>query len=164
MDATRDGDGFTQHRFYLGRDLKRAQRLVRRLEVLWEQIEARWEQVVLPRDYDRPVWDENTLAMAKGIIEEAQEVVVSPPKLSPVLNRTNELEEIGIWFANLVRAHAGQNLTLDDPELKEAIARLRATYEEKTEWLKPVSKSSQTLHRGPRRLQGVAARSPSDPA
>ena len=140
----RDG-GYTQHRFYLGRDLKRAQRLVRRLEVLWEQVVARWEQN-LGRKGTRPVWDENTLAMAKGIIEEAQEVVVLPPDMVPGSNRTIDLEMIGIWFTNMVRAFAGQNLTLDAPELKEEIAGVRASFEKKAERLKPVNKSSQTLH------------------
>lgn len=141
---TRDG-GYVQHRFYLGRDLKRAQRIVRRLEVLWDQVVAWWEQDV-GRKGSRPAWDDNTLAMARAIVEEAREVPVRPPQVVHGRDKTLDLEMIGIWFTNMVRAFAGQNLTLDAPELKEEIAGVRASFEEKAERLKPVNKSSQTLH------------------
>src|SRR5579862_3514167 len=109
--------GYTQHRFYLGRDLKRAQRLVRRLEALWDQIEARWEQYPEMRQGERPVWNDYTLAMARGILEEAKEIAVPPPLIVRGANKTIDTEMLGIWFSNMVRDFAGLNLTLDDGQL-----------------------------------------------
>ena len=135
--------GYAQHRFYLGRDLKRAKRIVRRLEVLWEQVVARWEQ---DKGSERPVWDEATLAMAKGIVDEAKEIRVPLPLLMPGCNKTISIDNFAIWLKNLGENFPGLNLTLDDERLRENIANLRATYEEKAERLKPACKSGQTLH------------------
>jgi integrase len=135
--------GYAQHRFYLGRDLKRAKRIVRRLEVLWEQVVARWEQV---KGSERPVWDEATLAMAKGIVDEAKEIRVPLPLLMPGEDKTLSIENFALWLSNLVRDFPGLNLTLDDERLRQNIANLRSTYEEKAGRLQPVYKSGQTLH------------------
>src|SRR5207302_945708 len=138
--------GYVQHRFYLGRDLKRAQRLVHRLEALWDQIEARWEQNPDLRQGERPVWNEYTLAMAKGIVDEAKEIRVPLPLLFPGENKTINVESFGLWFWKLIQDFPGLNLTVDDERLKENLANLRARYEVKAERLEPVCKSGQTLH------------------
>ncbi|HEV3261632.1 MAG TPA: hypothetical protein VG013_32580, partial [Gemmataceae bacterium] len=92
--------GYTQHRFYLGRDKHQAQIACARLEALWANMEARWEK--LP-DAERPVWDETTLAMAKGIIEGDKETPVRPPEIVKGSNKSFDTELLGIWFARLVR-------------------------------------------------------------
>jgi hypothetical protein len=138
--------GYVQHRFYLGRDLKRAQRLVRRLEALWDQIVARWENQAELREGERPVWDEYTLTMAKGIVDETKEIRVPVMPLMPGENKTINVESFGLWFWKLVQDFPGLNLTVDDERLRENFANLRATYEEKAGRLRPVCKSGQTLH------------------
>ncbi len=55
-------DRRVQHRFLLGRDLRKAQRAVLLLEQLWEEVVAHAEQA------DRePLWDARTLAMADAL-------------------------------------------------------------------------------------------------
>jgi integrase len=136
--------GYTQHRFYLGRDKHQAQIACARLEALWAGVETRWEKS--EGHGERPLWDATTLAMAKGIIEGEKEVPVRPPEIVRGKNKALDAELLGIWFAKLVRDFPGVNLTLDDEQLQEDIATVRAAFEKKAERLKPASKSRQTLH------------------
>ncbi|HEY1192363.1 MAG TPA: hypothetical protein VGE74_32365 [Gemmata sp.] len=106
--------GYTQHRFYLGRDHDRAQRLCRKLEVLWDDIVARHEQSP-GMEGGRPLWNENTLAMARGIMEDAKVVFVRPLEFVRGENRVVDTEILGVWFARMIRDFRGQNLVLDHP-------------------------------------------------
>lgn len=137
--------GYTQHRFYLGRDHDRAQRLCRKLEVLWDDIVARHKQSP-GMEGDRPLWNENTLAMARGIMEDAKVVFVRPPEIVSVGNTTLDTEILGIWFARMIRDFRGQNLVLDHPGVKDDIGKLAEAFEAKAARLKPASKSRETLY------------------
>ena len=96
------GGGYTQRRFYLGRDPKHAERLCRKLEVLWEDILARYERTP-GMEGERPQWTENTLAMANNMIRRFRDEagllygsqgkkVVVPVELRHVVKRLTETE------------------------------------------------------------------------
>lgn len=137
--------GYTQHRFYLGRDHDRAQRLCRKLEVLCDDIEARFERTP-GLEGDRPIWTENTLAMAKGIITDAKTVFVRPPEIVSVGNEALDIEIYGIWFERMVRDFRGMNLTFDHPTIPSKIAKLADGLAAKAARLRPANKSRETLH------------------
>jgi hypothetical protein len=61
--------GYSQHKFYLGRDEAKATLASLRLEQLWEQVSRRWEHENKTelRPTDRPVWDEVALAIAEAV-------------------------------------------------------------------------------------------------
>jgi hypothetical protein len=137
--------GFAQQRFYLGRDPEHAKRLSRKLEVLWDDIVTRYERTP-GMEGERPVWTDNTLAMAKGIITDAKTVFVRPPEIVSVGNETLDIELYGIWFERMVRDFRGMNLTLDHPTLKGEIDKLADAFQAKATRLRPANKSRETLH------------------
>jgi hypothetical protein len=140
----RNGD-YTQHRFYLGRDKHQAQIACARLEALWANVETRWANSE-GGSGERPLWDATTLAMARGIVEGEREIPVRPPEIVRGSNKTLDTELLGIWFTKLVDDFPGLNLSLDDRELQDDIAKLTAAFQAKAERLKTASKSSETLH------------------
>ena len=137
--------GFTQQRFYLGRDPEHAKRLCRKLEVLWDDIEARYTRTP-GMEGERPIWTENTLAMARGIITDAKTVFVRPPEIVGGDERALDTELLGVWFDRMVRDFRGVNLTLDHPTLKGEIGTLADAFEAKAARLRPANKSRETLH------------------
>lgn len=138
--------GYTQQRFYLGRDLERAKRLVRKLEVLWDDIVARYERSPGMDSEGRAAWTANTLAMARGIIADAKTVFVRPPEIVRGDDRALDTELLGVWFERMVRDFRGMNLTLDHPTLKGEIGTLADAYQAKATRLRPANKSRETLH------------------
>ena len=137
--------GFTQRRFYLGRDPKHAERLCRKLEVLWEDILARFERTP-GMEGERPMWTENTLAMAEGIVTDAKTVFVRPPEIVGAGNHTLDTELYGIWFARMVRDFRGVNLTFDHPTIPSEVATLADRFEAKAARLRPANRTRETLH------------------
>ena len=61
--------GYTQHKFYLGRDESKARLAGLRLEQLWQQVCTRWnrENLYELRPTERPVWDGVTLDIAEAV-------------------------------------------------------------------------------------------------
>ena len=61
---------YTQHKFYLGTDLKQAERRKQRLEELWEHIER------THTGEGKPTWDSMTLKIAKALARGEVQIVV----------------------------------------------------------------------------------------
>ena len=70
------GHKYIQHKFYLGKDLAKAQLANRRLEELWEHIEKDFRPG--PPPWDRPLWYDVALMIGKAISKGQMQVTIAP--------------------------------------------------------------------------------------
>jgi hypothetical protein len=77
---------------------------------------------------DRPLWNEHTLAMARGIVEDAKAVFVRPPVFVGGDDRALDTEILGVWFARMIRDFRGQNHVLDQPRAKDDIGQFAEAF------------------------------------
>lgn len=110
--------GFAQHKFYLGRDEHQARVASLRLEQLWDEIVRFWRGL----DYDartaRPVWSEETFAIADAIRSGQTVVHLAPPP------DVHDALTVNLWLGDLRRTHTCIHIELADPETQKAVTEL----------------------------------------
>jgi hypothetical protein len=111
--------GYTQHKFYLGRDESKARLAGLRLEQLWQQVCVRWnrENLYELHPTKRPVWDGVTLDIAEAVRNgEAVARVRLPMPLSAFVP---ESPLIGDWHDQLQSDITVIKIELHDEEAQD---------------------------------------------
>ncbi len=111
--------GYTQHKFYLGKDEPVARLASVRLERLWEEAVKRWrrENQYEIQPTDRPVWDPATLAIAEAIRQGLP--VARVPLPLPFSIMIPESPLIGDWLDKLQKDISGIKVELLDDKAQE---------------------------------------------
>jgi hypothetical protein len=121
--------GFTQPKFYLGRDLSKATLANLRLEQLWEQVKNRWvrdneipvfdedrQEWIRHRESEQPIWDEVTLTIAQAIIKGETTAHIKPS--ADLLELADDAEVMTCWLQQLQSDFPMIRLELVDKELQ----------------------------------------------
>ncbi len=163
----RNGDGWRQHRFYLGKD--RAEACIRagRLERLWDAIERRWnrgkagrtdpvtgEHVVCLSDdqLHRPTWCAETLALGLAIARGEESVTVDPyldPLLAPLAPLDKDI--LAEWWCGFLQDFGGLGVRLVvagavEDDLEKGLAERVEVLDSQWQLVRTASTSKQTLH------------------
>lgn len=115
----RNGLGYSQHKFHLGRDEVKATLANLRLEQLWDEVSKRWARDNDTELYptDRPVWDEFTLPMAEAVRK--GEPVAKVPTPTFYLAFTNSGFAVSDWLERFQADFTVIKLELLDPKTGE---------------------------------------------
>ena len=111
--------GYTQHKFYLGRDEQKAMLASLRLEQLWEQVTAFWKALdPVEKVSDRPVWDGFTLTLAEAVRNgESVARVPLPPDLQ---GEADDGIGISLWLDDVRESYPVIRIELLDRALGTA--------------------------------------------
>lgn len=113
-----------QHRFYLGRDEKKAGVASQRLEMLWKAVKGWFAR---HRDGEEPVWDETTLHLAQTIANGEFICRVEVPDLVRQMAATDGVWRIHGWLDSLRQAFGEIiGIQLADDELASTAERAQA--------------------------------------
>jgi hypothetical protein len=140
----KEGGGYRQHAFVLGRDRAQAAIRVLQLEAVWEAVQQRWRR---DRTSERPLWDDGTLAIAMAVAKGVRVAYVSHLRSDGSEVRVPP-EVVATWLLVLRRDFPMIDIQLEDQRTQleglQGLERAATDHEEAAKFLRGTG--SQTLH------------------
>jgi integrase len=152
--------GYRQHCFSLGRD--RAQAAIRslQLETVWEAVQKQWQR---DRETERPLWDDDTLAVASAVAKGERVVTLTMPPTADNLSdcppggQVLRAEIATEWLFRLRRDFPMVEIHFDNPAIEttgtDRLQQAAVDHEQAAEMIRQLTggakggANGQTLHK-----------------